>query len=353
MKKIITVVGARPQFVKAAAVSKELRKSFNEYLIHTGQHYDENMSEIFFKQLDIPLPDENLRVGSFSHGEQTAKMMIKLEKIFLRENPALVIIYGDTNSTLAASITASKMHIPVAHIEAGLRNFDLRIPEEINRVVADKLSTYLFTPTKTAIENLKNEGISDNVFHSGDVMYDILLHGIKTAENKSNILSEQNIETKKYSLVTIHRAENTDEVSNLKEIFKALSGFVEKVVFPLHPRTKKVIMSNNIMIPKNVAIIPPVGYLDFITLEKNAKLILTDSGGVQREAYCLKIPCITVFPSTSWIETVEDGWNKLVEAKAEEILKAYHSKFDVRSYSSHYGEGDASKKIVEKLKELI
>jgi UDP-GlcNAc3NAcA epimerase len=353
MKKIVTVVGARPQFVKAAAVSKVLRRNFKEYLVHTGQHYDNNMSDIFFKELNIPIPNENLNIGSFTHAVQTAKMMIKLEEVLLREDPALMIIYGDTNSTLAASIAASKIHIPVAHIESGLRNFDLTIPEEINRVIADKLSTYLFTPTVTAIDNLKEEGIIKNVFHSGDVMYDILLHGLDIADKKSKILSNFKLIRKRYTLVTIHRAENTDNVNNLIEIIKAIGEFQEIIIFPIHPRTNKVIDNNKIKIPRNVVMIPPVGYLDFITLEKNAKLIVTDSGGVQKEAYCLKVPCLTVFPSTSWVETVFDGWNKLVNAEKESILYAYRCNFEFKNYSLHYGNGNAASKIVEKLKQLI
>lgn len=353
MKKIITVVGARPQFIKAAPVSRELRKYFKEILIHTGQHYDENMSDIFFNQLNIPKPDINLQVGSGLHGEQTANMIIKLEKILLDEKPSLMIIYGDTNSTLAASIAASKIHIPVAHIEAGLRNFDLSIPEEVNRVVADKLSDFLFVPTVTAIENLKKEGITKNVFNTGDVMVDSLYYGLEIAKKFSTILTDYELDKKGYCLTTIHRAENTNDVKNLTEIISALGEFPEKVILPIHPRTKKVLLKNNIKVSENIKVIPPLGYLDFITLESNARIILTDSGGVQKEAYCLKVPCITIFPSTSWVETVEDGMNKLADANKDFILKIYYSKYNISKYSAHFGDGFAAEKIVNLIRNLL
>lgn len=353
MKKIITVVGARPQFIKAAPVSRIIRKYFNEMLLHTGQHYDENMSDIFFKQLNIPQPDINLQVGSGFHGEQTANMLVKMERVFLDQQPSLVIIYGDTNSTLAASIAASKIHIPVAHIEAGLRNFDLSIPEEVNRVVADKLSKYLFVPTLTAVENLKAEGITEQVYLTGDVMVDALNYGLEIAKKESQILRELNIKTRNYCLATIHRAENTDNISNLKEIMQALGKFPETVVLPIHPRTKKVIHANEITIPQNVLLIASLGYLDFIILESNARVIITDSGGVQKEAYCLKVPCITIFPSTSWVETVEDGWNKLADACESSILNVYHSKFDLSNYNAHFGDGHAAEKIVNIIRKIL
>lgn len=353
MKKIVTVVGARPQFIKAAPVSKIVRKYYQEVLVHTGQHYDDNMSDVFFRQLAIPMPDVNLEVGSSSHADQTANIMIKLEKILIDVEPSLLLIYGDTNSTLAASITAAKMHIPVAHIEAGLRNFDLAIPEEINRVIADKLSTYLFAPTKTAVDNLKDEGLQKNVFLTGDVMYDSLVYALKIAEGKTAILNDLNLQEKKYCLVTIHRAENTDNVSYLEQIIKALGCFPERVIFPIHPRTQKVITVNGIVIPNNVSIIPSIGYLDFIVLESNARMILTDSGGVQREAYCLQIPCITVFPSTSWVETVEDGWNKLADASVDSIMNAYSHPFNLNNYRAYFGDGHAAEKTINILRDFV
>ena len=353
MKKIITIVGARPQFIKLAPVSRELKRYFHEIILHTGQHYDDNMSDIFFRQLDISPPDINLGVGSASHAIQTANMLIKLEEVFIREKPSLIIIFGDTNSTLAAALAAVKLHIPIAHIEAGLRNFDLSIPEEVNRVVADRLSNFLYAPTKTATNNLENEGITENVYLTGDVMFDTLLYALEKAERLSHILNSLNILLKQYCLVTIHRAENTDNINNLKEIILALGMFDETVVFPIHPRTKKVIEQNQIEIPSNVKIIPSVGYLDFITLESNARMIVTDSGGVQREAYCLKVPCLTIFPSTSWVETVDDGWNKLADAKVESIIEKYNSNYNETTYNNHFGDGNASIKIVESIKRLL
>jgi len=353
MKKIITVVGARPQFIKAAPFSRVIRKYYKELLIHTGQHYDSNMSEIFFSQLDIPQPDLNLNVGSGRHGLQTANMIIELEKVFLKERPSLIVIYGDTNSTLAASIAASKIHIPVAHIEAGLRNYDLAIPEEVNRVVADKLSQFLFVPTKTAINNLNAEGITKGIYLTGDVMVDALHYGLKIAQSNSKVLSELNIESKKYCLATIHRAENTNDVEKLKQIVSALGSFDEPVIFPIHPRTRKVIEENDILLSKNIKLIPSKGYLDFITLEANARIIVTDSGGVQKEAYCLKTPCITIFPSTSWVETVDDGWNKLADANIKSILEVYNSQYNLSVYNEHFGDGHAAEKIVEIIRRNI
>jgi UDP-GlcNAc3NAcA epimerase len=353
MKKIITVVGARPQFIKAASISRILRQYFTEILIHTGQHFDQNMSEIFFTQLDIPKPDINLHVGSGLHGEQTANMITKLEQIFLKEDPSLIIIYGDTNSTMAASIAASKIHIPVAHIEAGLRNYDLRIPEEVNRVVADRLSNFLFVPTEVAVDNLKKEGLTEHIYNAGDVMVDSLYYGLEAAKLQSVILDDLNIEKNEYCLATIHRAENTNNIENLNQILQALGEFDEKVVFPIHPRTKKVINKNRLEISSNILLTPPMGYLDFISLESCARIILTDSGGVQKEAYCLKTPCITVFPSTSWVETVKDGWNKLTDANKDSILKIYNSTYDLSKHNYHYGDGHAAEKIVEILRGLI
>lgn len=353
MKKIVTIVGARPQFIKAAPVSKVLRRYFNEVFVHTGQHYDSNMSDVFFKQLNIPEPNINLEVGSGRHGQQTASMITKIEEFIIDQAPALVIIYGDTNSTLAASVAAAKLHVPVAHIEAGLRNFDLSIPEEVNRVVADKLSKYLFAPTTTAVDNLKAEGITQNVFLTGDVMIDVLLYGLELAKKHSAILEELNLERQGFCLTTIHRAENTNNVENLKQIIKALGQIKETIVFPAHPRTKNVLENNSIRVPSNILMIPSVGYLDFITLESNARLIITDSGGVQKEAYFLKVPCITIFPSTSWVETVDDGWNKLADANYESILNAYHTGFDFNNHQNHYGDGKAAEKIVSIINNII
>lgn len=353
MKKVLTVVGARPQFIKAAPISRAINGVLKEVIIHTGQHYDKNMSEVFFRQLSIPEPDENLEVGSGSHAYQTGTMMIKLEEALIRHKPDGVIIYGDTNSTLAASIASSKLHVPVAHIEAGLRNFDLSIPEEVNRVVADKLSRFLFAPTKTAIANLAKEGITDNVFLTGDVMFDTLLYGLEIATNKSDVLSKYKLLNCKFSLCTIHRAENTDNSDNLRNIFDALARVGSIIVFPIHPRTRKVMDDNDILKPPNVMILPSLGYLDFLLLEKHADKIITDSGGVQREAYCLKKPCVTIFPSTSWIETVEDGWNTLSDCHVESIAYAFNNAREGHTYNSHYGDGHAAERIVDILQRSL
>jgi len=353
VKKVLSIVGARPQFIKAAPLSRALRHSFDEVLIHTGQHYDQNMSAVFFEQLSIPKPHENLQVGSGSHAYQTGTMMIKLEEAMLNHRPDCVLIYGDTNSTLAASLAAVKLHIPIAHIESGLRNFDLSIPEEVNRVIADKLATFLFVPTEKGIVNLEKEGIRDNVYLTGDVMYDTLLYGLSIANEKSTILDELGLTGSDYSLCTIHRAENTDSIKNLKEIICALGRLGCKMIFPVHPRTLKVVENNHIAIPRNTELIPSVGYLDFVSLEQHATKIITDSGGVQREAYCLRKPCITIFPSTSWVETVEDGWNTLVDCTADEIVQAFNDAHEGHRHMQHYGDGRASERIVEILERML
>lgn len=332
--KILTVVGARPQFIKLAPFSKVLRENgVNEIIVHTGQHYDENMNDLFFKELEIPEPDYNLGIGSGNHGEQTGKMLIEIEKIILKENPDLVIVYGDTNSTLAGALAASKLHIKLAHVEAGLRSFNKRMPEEINRVLTDHVSDILFCPTQTAVENLKNEGITKGVYLVGDVMFDALLHFSKISDMKSNILERLNIKPKEYYLATIHRAENTDDHERLKNILTAFSKMNEIVVFPIHPRTRKMINYygvGDLLENDNIKLIDPVGYLDMLKLEKNAKAILTDSGGVQKEAFWLKVPCITLRDETEWIETVDLGWNRLVGSDVEKILEAVRNlKFGV------------------------
>jgi UDP-GlcNAc3NAcA epimerase len=324
--KILTVVGARPQFIKLAPLSKILRENgINEIIVHTGQHYDENMNDLFFKELEIPDPDYNLGIGSGNHGEQTGRMLIEIEKIILKEKPNLVIVYGDTNSTLAGALAASKLHIKLAHVEAGLRSFNKRMPEEINRVLTDHVSDILFCPTQTAVENLKNEGITNGVYLVGDVMFDALLHFSKISDMKSNILERLNINQKEYYLATIHRAENTDDHERLKNILTAISKMDEIVVFPIHPRTRKMVNYyglNGLLKNNNVKVIDPVGYLDMLKLEKNAKAILTDSGGVQKEAFWLKVPCITLRDETEWIETVNLGWNRLVGSDVEKNFRS-------------------------------
>ena len=321
---IVTIVGARPQFIKSLPVSNELRKSNREILVHTGQHYDRNMSDIFFEEMGIPKPDYNLGVGSGGQGEQTARMLSKIEAVLLDEKPDAVLIYGDTNSTLAGALAAAKLHIPVAHVEAGLRSFDKKMPEEINRIVADHVSDLLFCPTKTAVDNLKNEGITKGVELVGDVMYDAALHFGKLAEEKSRVLEELDLAPKGYLLATIHRSANTDNIDNLKALLEAFAESDRVIVFPVHPRTRKVLANtglDSIIKGSKVRLVDPVGYIDFLKLENNAVKILTDSGGVQKEAFFAAVPCITLRDTTEWVETVESGWNILVHVDKDLLLK--------------------------------
>jgi UDP-GlcNAc3NAcA epimerase len=345
--KIVSIVGARPQFIKCAPVSKELRKNHHELLVHTGQHYDEEMSKLFFDELQIPKPEHNLGVGSGLHGKQTGEMLIEIEKILLDERPDVVLIYGDTNSTVAGALAAAKLHIAIGHVEAGLRSFDKSMPEEINRIVSDHVSDILFVPTITGVKNLKREGITNGVYHIGDVMYDALLNNIKIAEKKSDILKKLDLKKKEYLLATVHRPSNTDNKENLLSILEGFSEINEKIVFPIHPRTKKFIDNHNLKnkIGKNILVIKPVGYLDFIMLEKNALKILTDSGGIQKEAYMLKVPCITLRENTEWVETVKDSWNILVGANKKKIVNATHNFLPKKKQKNYFGDGFASKKI--------
>jgi len=351
--KIVTIVGARPQFIKCNPVSKELRKDHQEILVHTGQHYDYELSKLFFEELGIPKPDYNLDVGSGSQGMQTGEMLIKIEKVLLKEKPDFVLVYGDTNSTLAGALAATKLHIKVCHVEAGLRSFDTSMPEEINRVLTDHASDILFAPTKTAVENLKKEGITDGVHLNGDVMYDALLNNIKIAE-KSDILEKFNIKKDEYFLATIHRQSNTDNIKNLSQILEAFSHIGKTVIFPVHPRTQKFIKTHGLeeKIKDNVKLVKPVGHIDFLWLEKNAKKILTDSGGIQKEAYLLKIPCITLRENTEWVETVEDKWNILVGADKEKIINAAINFIPPDKQNNHFGDGKASYKIKEILNKI-
>ena len=292
--KIISVVGARPQFIKLAILSKELRENHNEIIIHTGQHYDDNMSRYFFDEMQIAKPDYNLNIGSGSHGKQTAEMLIGLEDIFLHQKPDVVITFGDTNTTLATGLAATKLNIPVAHVEAGLRSHNREMPEEINRILTDHISDYLFAPTLNAMENIKSENLYGKPFLVGDVMYDSLLYYGKIAEQKSRILKNLKLKQKEYILLTLHRPYNVDNIQKLQNIFSALKQTKRFIVLPVHPRSRKMIESTNTIISENISIIEPLGYLDFIFLQKHSEKIITDSGGIQKEAYLNGIPCISI-----------------------------------------------------------
>jgi len=347
--KIASIIGARPEFVKEAPLVKELRKRHKEIIIHTGQHYDYEMSKVFFDGLNIPEPDYNLGVGSGSHGKQTSEMMIKLEKVLLKEKPDLVIVSGDTNTTIAGALSASKLNIKVAHIESGMRSYDRKMAEEINRVVTDHVSDILFCSTNIAVQNLRKEGITKNVFNVGDIMIDAVKQNIAIADRKSDILKKLNLKTKGYIVATVHRAGNTDNKENLLNIINAFIISKEKIVFPVHPRTEKFMKRYGIYDQlKNSSVIAtkPLSYMDMIFIEKNAKKILTDSGGIQKEAYFFKVPCITLRNTTEWVETVNDGWNILTGADKSKILKAIMNFNPKGKQNEKYGDGNASRNIV-------
>jgi len=354
--KIISIVGARPQFIKVAPVSKQMRKKHQEILLHTGQHYDKELSKIFFDDLKIPKPDYNLNIGSDSHAKQTGNMLIEIEKVLMKEKPEIVLVYGDTNSTLAGALSATKLHLSVAHVEAGLRSFDRRMPEEINRLMTDHVSNILFCPTETAVQNLKNEGIKNGVFNIGDVMVDVLLNNLKLAQ-KSNILKKLKLTPNQYLATTIHRPNNTDDKNNLKNIVEAFVDSEKIIVFPIHFRTQKYLkkfkLFDKLKKSDNVLAIYPIGYLDFLWLMKNAQKILTDSGGIQKEAYILKKPCITLRENTEWVETIKEGWNILIYANKDKILDAIENFNPKKQSKQLFGDGKASEKIVKILEEKI
>ncbi len=348
--KIASIVGARPNFIKLAPVSREIRKKAEEVIIHTGQHYDYEMNRIFFQELLIPDPDYHLDIGSGSHGHQTGEMLKGIEKILLKECPDAVLIFGDTNTTLAGALAAAKLHIPVAHVEAGLRSFNKKMPEEVNRVLVDHCSDFLFCPTETAVENLRKENILDGVSLTGDVMAEILQECIRIAEKRSKIQEELDLRSKGYFLATVHRAENTDNPLRLKNIVDALCS-IQNVVFPCHPRTRKRLEKLHLWnrAAESIRIINPVGYLDMLLLEKNASKILTDSGGVQKEAYMLQTPCITMRDETEWVETVADGWNLLVGADKNAIIKAVGDFKPANTQRHVFGQGHASERIFQEI----
>lgn len=356
MKKIVTIVGARPQFIKVAPVSKALRTQFQEVLVNTGQHYDYKMAGVFFEELNIPKPDYNLGVGSATHGKQTGDMLEKIEEVLLKEKPDAILIYGDTNSTLAGAIAASKIHIPVFHIEAGLRSFNKNMPEEINRIVTDHVSDLLFPPTQVAVDHLTTENIKKNVHLVGDVMYDAVLNNLEIAENKYS-LNQFGLEPKSYYLGTIHRAENTDDHQRLSAIFESLLNMTEQVILPLHPRTHKILkevdLYDKVMESEHIKLIEPVSYLEMLILEKYAKGIITDSGGVQKEAYFAKVPCYTLREQTEWVETVDCGWNTLVNPIEQDLSQILKQDMERNYIENLYGDGNAAGKIVKQISEFL
>ncbi len=348
--KIVTIVGARPQFIKAAAVSRALRERHREVLVHTGQHYDYEMSGIFFDGLELSPPGMNLGVGSGSHGAQTGAILQGVENVLLAERPDYLLIYGDTNSTLAGALAASKLSVPVAHVEAGLRSFNRRMPEEINRVVADHLSDLLLCPSDTAVRNLASEGIARNVHLVGDVMLDVLNWAVqRLTVEPSEIRERLGLTKERYLLATVHRSENTDDFARLSQIVHALNSLDEPVMFPVHPRAKKVISDARCRIEPHVRLIDPVGYLDMVALTSAARMVLTDSGGLQKEAYWLGVPCLTMRDETEWVETVEAGWNTLVGSDSARIIAAVHSFAPHGSRPVLYGDGFAAVKCVDLL----
>ena len=349
--KIATILGARPQFIKAAPVTKALRaKGHRELIIHTGQHYDDEMSEVFFRDLKLPSPDYNLAVGSGPHGKQTGQMLIRIEEVLLAEKPDWMLVYGDTNSTLAGALAACKLQIPLAHVEAGLRSFNRGMPEEHNRVLTDHCADLLFCPTQTAVNNLAWEGVTKSVHLVGDTMYDAVLEFGKIANQRSKILHDLKLAPKSYLLATVHRPYNTDNPKKLRSIINAFIQIREPIVFPVHPRTQRKIEEFELNCVKsndcNLKLIAPVGYLDMLSLEQNARMILTDSGGMQKEAYFFRVPCITLRPETEWVETVEKGWNVLVGCDPGRIVGATRTTWPREEGGAFYGDGSAAQRIV-------
>jgi len=362
--KILSIVGARPQFIKAALVSRKIReRGIKEVLVHTGQHYDFNLSEVFFRELNLPKPDYHLNIGSGRHGEQTGKMLIAIEEVLLIEKPNVVIVYGDTNSTLAGALASAKLHIPVAHVEAGLRSYNKNMPEEINRVLADQISELLFAPTDTSVNNLRKEGITKNVFKVGDVMFDFAL-SVKNKIDDAKVLKKHGLKSKSFVLVTVHRAENTDNKENLRNIWtaiKEIAGKGIKVFFLVHPRTKKALEDYDFIdkkAPDNLVLNEPVSYFEMIALESNAKVIITDSGGVQKEGYFFKTPCVIPRGETEWTELTRSGWNRLAGNSKDKIINFtmelwQNGKANQNKWINFYGKGNAVDKIAKILSKWV
>ena len=380
MIKLLTVIGARPQIIKAAAVSRAVRERFagqiEEKILHTGQHYDANMSQVFFDELGIPQPDYNLGVGSGSHGVQTAKMIAGIEDVLVSEHFDGIVLYGDTNSTLAGAVAASKIHIPVFHIEAGLRSFNMTMPEEVNRIVCDQLSSICFSPTQTGIDNLKREGFLDSpakfkngkgrlVVNSGDVMYDNSMYFATIAEEKSDVLTRVGVKKDNYILTTIHRPNNTDDNERLSAILSSLIEITERdgitLVLPLHPRTKNLLDKNldiavyeKLMNSPRVKVIPPASFFEIIVLERNARIVMTDSGGVQKESFFFERPCVILRPETEWVEIVKHGAGIIADADHDKIVAAYDKLVGTKpSFPPLFGDAHAAEHILETIKNYL
>ena len=378
MKKFITIVGARPQIIKSSAISRAVQNEYSEQLkeiiVHTGQHYDENMSKVFFDEMKIPVPDYNLQVGSGSHASQTAKMLEGLEEIYLKENPDAILVYGDTNSTIAGALAAAKIHIPVIHVEAGLRSFNKAMPEELNRISCDHMSTLLFTPTSVGLDNLKNEGFDltvkekatidqPNVYHCGDVMYDNSLYFSEISDDFATVMQTTNLVANEFVLMTVHRDSNTDDPKRLEAIFEAVIELAEEhqltFVLPLHPRTKNKLGTMNAELQSKVEnsgfikIIDPVGFMDIIALEKNARMIVTDSGGLQKESFFFQKPCVIMRPQTEWVEIVNNGNALLAGADKMAIKETFNTLYNKSDYTypEFYGDGKAAEFICQKILE--
>jgi UDP-N-acetylglucosamine 2-epimerase len=344
--RIVSIVGARPQLVKAAAVSRCLRERHTELLVHTGQHYDYELSQVFFDELGVPAPDVNLGVGSGPPGAQTGSMIAGIEAVLAAERPDRVLVYGDTNSTLAGALAAAKLALPLVHVEAGLRSFDRHMPEEINRVIADRLSDLLLCPSQTAVDNLEREGIRAGVHLIGDVMADLVCALAPAARSRSEAWTRYGVEAGRFVLATVHRAENTDDPGRLRAIIEALNALDEAVIFLAHPRTRRVMETQQLTMRPHVRLAPPVGYLDMLALQQAARLILTDSGGLQKEAYWLGVPCVTVRDVTEWTETVDAGWNVLTGADRDRIVRAVRTASPPAARPPLYGAGDAVRQVV-------
>ena len=351
--KIVSVVGARPEFIQATPVSRALREHHQEVLVHTGQHYDYLMCQVFLDELGTPSPDYNLEVGSSSHARQTAEILMRLEEVLIKEHPDLVMVRGDTNSTLGGALAASKLHIPVAHIEAGERSFDRRMPEEVNRIVVDWLANLHFCASRLAVQRLATEGITNSAKWVGDVMLDAMLQNLPLARRKSSVLSRLDLAPGNYALVTVHRADTTTNPFRLGGIVEALNSVSETIVFPMHPRVKEALARVDAQLATHIRAIDPVGYFDMLMLEENARLIATDSGGVQREAYFLGIPCLTLRDQTEWVETTEVGWNKVVGTDPERIISAWFNFAPPTDHPPLFGDGTAAQRITQVLDDGI